>query len=62
MIAASTPENTICTDWVTITVRRLSKRSATTPAKSPSSVNGPKRASESIPTAIGEWVSEMISQ
>ena len=43
VIAASTAEKTICTDWVTITVRRLSKRSVTTPANRPSSVNGPKR-------------------
>ena len=60
--AASSAEKTSCADCVTITVRRLSNRSATTPAKRPKSVNGPKRASDSTPTAIGECVSERISQ
>jgi len=36
---------------VTITVRRLSKRSVTTPASSPSSVNGPNRQIDTSPTA-----------
>ena len=56
VIAASTAERAICTACVTIIVLRLSNRSATTPAKRPKSVNGPNRASESKPTATGEWV------
>jgi len=51
VIAASTAEKNICTDCVTITTRRLSNRSVTTPASRPSTVNGPKRQTESRPTA-----------
>ena len=54
--AASTAESSICTVCVTITVRRLSSRSVTTPANSPRSVKGPKRQTERRPTARPrEW-------
>ena len=44
MIAASTAEKTICTVCVTITVRRLSKRSVTTPAEEPEHRERPEPA------------------
>ena len=53
---ASTAENTICTVCVTITMRRLSNRSVTTPANRPSTVNGPNRQTVRRPTARPrEW-------
>ena len=60
--AASTAASAICTACVTITVRRLSKRSAITPAKRPKSVNGPKRQKERRPTASGRVRQRSTSQ
>jgi hypothetical protein len=50
-------ETTIELVCVTMTSRRLSKRSARTPANSPNSVNGANRQNASTPTATGERVS-----
>ncbi len=55
-------ENAIDVAWVMITSRRLSTRSASTPAKRPKTVNGMKRQKASAPTAIGECVSSTTSQ
>ena len=60
--AASTAETTIDTAWMTIITRRLSRRSASTPAGSEKSANGAKRTKARSPTATGECVSSTISQ
>ena len=59
---ASTAERAIDVACVAITSRRLSTRSARTPAKRPKTVNGMKRQNASAPTAIGECVSSTTSQ
>ena len=46
---------------VAITIRRGSQRSLTTPANSPSSVNGAYWQTASTPTSTGECVSRTIS-
>ena len=61
-ITVSAADTTIDANCVHITSRRLSIRSATTPAKSPKRVNGAKRQKASAPTAIGESVSSTTSQ
>ena len=55
--AASTIETAIELACVAITSRRLSRRSARTPANRPKSVWGEKRQKVRIPTASGEPVS-----
>ena len=54
---ASTAAKTIDAACVTITVRRMSRRSTSTPLKSPSTVAGRNWHSIRKPTATGEWVS-----
>ena len=51
------PASTIAEAWVAITVRRASKRSTSTPAKRPNTVNGRNWQRASTPTATGECVS-----
>ena len=67
----SAPENastvsatatSIDADWVAMTRRRLSNRSATTPESSPKTVKGAKRQKARKPTASGDWVSSMTYQ
>ena len=58
---ASAAATAIDPRFVQSSVRRLSKRSASTPAKGVSSVSGAKRANTSRPTATDEWVSENTS-
>ena len=59
---ASTVETIIAAAWVTITSRRVSKRSTIEPAKSPSTVYGAKRQNARAPTARGDGESWTTSQ
>ena len=55
-------ETAIAHACVVITSWRLSKRSASTPANSPKSVNGRKRQKARMPTASGERVWSATNQ
>jgi hypothetical protein len=60
--AVSARATTIDAVCVTMTRRRLSKRSATTPEIRPKMVNGAKRQKARKPTATAEWVSSTTYQ